>query len=71
MGNQEKEVYRYIEQMAEEQVLFLKSRYKMNPQDIIHMYGGQTLGDETYTDAVERIAAFNIIHASRNGFIAS
>ena len=68
---QEQEFFTHIEHLAEEQVLFLKNRYKMNPQDIIHMYGGQTLGTETYQDAVERIAAFNIMNAGKNGFVAN
>lgn len=70
MTQQEKEVYRHIKGMAEEQVLFLKSRYKMQPQEIIQLYGGRTLGDETYGDAVERIAVFNMQAAAKNGFVA-
>lgn len=57
--------------MAEEQVVFLKQRYEMSAVDIIQLYGGQTLGDETFDDAVERIALFNWYLASRNGFLAA
>lgn len=70
MTQQEKEVYRHIKHMAEEQVLFLKSRYKMKPQEIIQLYGGRPLGSETYGDAVERITVFNMQAASKNGFVA-
>lgn len=71
MTQQEREVYRHITHMAEEQVMFLKSRYKMKPQEIIQLYGGKTMGDETYGDAVERIAVFNIQTANKNGFVAN
>lgn len=71
MTQQEREVHGHITHMAEEQVLFLKNRYKMHPQEIIELYGGQTLGNESYDDAVERIATFNYMNASKNGFVAS
>lgn len=71
MTQQEREVYRHITHMAEEQVLFLKNRYKMKPQEIIQLYGGKAMGGETYSDAVERIAVFNIQTANKNGFVAN
>jgi len=71
MTKQEKEIIEYLEQMAEEQVLFLKNNCQMNPQEIIHLYGGSTLGDETYSDAVERITTFNMFNAGKNGFVVN
>lgn len=56
--------------MAEEQVLFLKNRYDMAPSDIISLYGGQPMGEETYHDAIERIAVFNWQYAGKAGFVA-
>lgn len=55
---------------AEEQVLFLKSRDKMLAQEIIRMYGGQSSAHDTYSDAIERIAVFNLANAAKNGFVA-
>lgn len=69
--NQELEVQEHLLRMAEEQVVFLKQKYQMQPADIINLYGGQTLGDETYDDAVERIALFNWCHATSRGFVAA
>ncbi len=71
MTKQQQEIDSTIHHMAEEQVLFLKTRYQMDPQEIIQLYGGHALGNETYLDAVERIAVFNIQTASKNGFLAS
>ena len=59
-----------IKELAEEQVVFLKSRYGMAPQEIIALYGGQSLGNETYIDAIERITVFNMQTAAKNGFVA-
>lgn len=71
MTKQQIEIDQTIHHMAEEQVLFLKNRYKMNPKEIIQMYGGNAMGNETYLDAVERIAVFNIQTTSKNGFLVS
>ena len=68
---QDYEIQQHLVWMAEEQVLFLKQRYNMLPVDIIHLYGGQTTGEESYADAVERIALFNWHHAASNGFVVS
>ena len=65
-----KQVDSAIHHQAEEQVIFLKNNYKMKPVDIISLYGGQPYGDESYRDAVERIAVFNMQNAAKNGFVA-
>lgn len=57
--------------MAEEQVLFLKNRYKMNPDEIISLYTGERLKDATYSDAIRSIALFNSQNAALRGFVAS
>lgn len=59
-----------IRYLAEEQVLFLKHNYNMQPREIITLYGGNAHGHETYRDAVERIAVFNLQSATKNGFVA-
>lgn len=66
----DKHLDKTIKYQAEEQVMFLKNNYNMKPTDIISLYGGQTLGNETYRDAVERIAVFNMQTATKNGFVA-
>lgn len=71
MTKQQLEVYHHIKHLAEEQVLFLKNRYKMPAGDIIRMYTGQESGTASYDEAVESIANFNLQHASKNGFLAS
>ena len=71
MTPQQLEVYSTVKRMAEEQVIFLKSRYKMEPGDIIHMYTGQRNAPASYEDAVESIALFNMQNASKNGFLVS
>jgi len=38
MTQQQIELQSTIQSMAEEQVLFLKNRYKMNPEEIISLY---------------------------------
>ena len=70
MTKHEKEIYQHLSHLAEEQVLFLKNRYKMRPQEIIQLYGGKPMGDETYRDAVEKITVFNMQTAHKNGFVA-
>lgn len=57
--------------MAEEQVLFLKNRYKMNPQEIINLYTGERKDNATYGDAIRSIMLFNAQNAHKHGFIAS
>lgn len=64
------ETMKTLAQQAEEQVLFLKSRDKMPAHEIISMYGGQASLHDTYSDAVERIAVFNMASAAKNGFVA-
>ena len=71
MTKQQLEVYHHIKHLAEEQVLFLKSRYKMPAGDIIRMYTGQQNDTASYDEAIESIAHFNLQHASKNGFLAS
>jgi hypothetical protein len=67
----EAETDKAIRQLAEEQVVFLKNRYGMGASDIIALYGGKSLGSESYYDAVEHIAVFNMETAHKNGFVAS
>jgi hypothetical protein len=67
---QQSEVTAAIESLAEEQVLFLKSRYKMEPADIINLYTGEKRGDATYSDAISSIVTFNVNNAQHQGFIA-
>ena len=71
MTNQQQEVSATIASMAEEQVLFLKSRYKMNPSEIIGLYTGENPKNATYTDAIRSIMAFNTKNAKQHGFVAS
>lgn len=59
-----------LRQQAEEQMLYLKNKDKMRAQDIIRLYGGEPYSGETYYDAVERIAVFNMANAAKNGFVA-
>ena len=61
---------RELYKQAEEQVLFLKACDNMRPGDIIMLYGGQPMHQESYRDAVERITVFNMANAARNGFVA-
>ena len=71
MTQQQREVNATIQSMAEEQVLFLKNRYKMNPSEIINLYTGEKSLSATYSDAIRSIVAFNSQTAKRHGFIAS
>ena len=71
MTRQELELNETIQTMAEEQVLFLKNRYKMNPEEIINLYTGEQRKHATYTDAIRSIMAFNAQNAKQHGFIAS
>lgn len=71
MTQQQRELNATILSMAEEQVLFLKNRYKMNPDEIINLYTGQKAEDATYSDAIRSIVAFNSQNAKQHGFIAS
>lgn len=60
-----------IQSIAEEQVLFLKNRYKMNPAEIISLYTGERNQGATYGDAIRSIMLFNSQNAKQHGFIAS
>lgn len=71
MTQQQREVNAAIQSMAEEQVLFLKNRYKMNPGEIISLYTGERRSDATYSDAIHSIMLFNSQSALQRGFIAS
>lgn len=71
MTQQQREVSDTIQSMAEEQVLFLKNRYKMNPEEIINLYTGERNQNATYGDAIRSIMVFNIQNAKQRGFIAS
>ncbi len=71
MTQQQIEVQATIQSMAEEQVLFLKNRYKMNPDEIINLYTGEKKRNATYTDAIHSIMAFNASNAKKHGFVAS
>ena len=71
MTQQQMEVYHHIKHLAEEQVLFLKNRYKMPAGDIVRMYTGESRGAVNYDDAIESIAKFNMQHASKHGFLVS
>lgn len=71
MTQQQREVNATIASMAEEQVLFLKNRYKMNADEIISLYTGERREDATYSDAIRSIMAFNSQNAKMRGFIAS
>lgn len=59
-----------IRNIAEEQVLFLRNRYRMNAKDIICLYTGEKVEKATYSDAIHSIVAFNLQNAQKNGFIA-
>lgn len=71
MSKQQIEVQAAIQSMAEEQVLFLKNRYKMNPTEIISLYTGERPEKATYSDAIHSIMAFNAQNAKKHGFVAS
>ncbi|MFM9889368.1 MAG: hypothetical protein ACKVOE_01800 [Rickettsiales bacterium] len=71
MTKQQLEVHATIQSMAEEQVLFLKNRYKMNPEEIISLYTGESKAKATYSDAIRSIMVFNTQNAKQHGFIAS
>lgn len=71
MTQQQREVQATILSMAEEQVLFLKTRYKMNPTEIINLYTGEKAASATYSDAIRSIVAFNSQNAKQHGFVAS
>ena len=71
MTQQQRELQDTIQSMAEEQVLFLKNRYKMNPTEIITHYTGEKNDAATYSDAIRSIMTFNSQSAKSHGFIAS
>jgi len=71
MTQQQIEVQATIQSMAEEQVLFLKNRYKMNPEEIISLYTGERNSLATYGDAIRSIMMFNTQNAKKHGFVAS
>jgi hypothetical protein len=71
MTKQQREVHETIQSMAEEQVLFLKNRYKMNPSEIITLYTGERIDQATYGDAIRSIMLFNMQNAKKHGFVAS
>ena len=71
MTKQQREVTAAIQSMAEEQVLFLKTRYKMDAGEIISLYTGERRVDATYTDAIRSIMLFNSQSARQHGFVAS
>jgi hypothetical protein len=71
MSKQQLDVHNTIRSMAEEQVLFLKNRYKMNPTEIISLYTGERPAEATYTDAVHSIMAFNASNAKKYGFVTN
>lgn len=71
MTQQQRELNATIQSMAEEQVLFLKNRYKMNPTEIINLYTGEKAASATYSDAIRSIMLFNSQNALKHGFVAS
>lgn len=71
MTQQQRELNATIQSMAEEQVLFLKNRYKMNPTEIINLYTGEKAASATYSDAIRSIMLFNSQNAMKHGFVAS
>lgn len=71
MTKQQIEVQTVIQSMAEEQVLFLKNRYKMNAEEIINLYTGQRMSQATYGDAIRSIMLFNMQNAKKHGFVAN
>jgi len=70
MTQQQIELQSTIQSMAEEQVLFLKNRYKMNPEEIISLYTGERKSKATYGDAIASIMSFNAQNAKKHGFVA-
>ena len=71
MTQQQREVQATIQSMAEEQVLFLKNRYKMDAEEIINLYTGEKRPRATYGDAISSIMAFTENNARKHGFLAS
>ena len=71
MTQQQREVNATIQSMAEEQVLFLKNRYKMDAEEIISLYTGEKRKDATYSDAIRSIMLFNSQNAKQHGFVAN
>ncbi len=71
MTQQQRELNATIQSMAEEQVLFLKNRYKMNAEEIISLYTGEKSETATYGDAIRSIMAFNSQNAKQHGFVAN
>ena len=71
MTEQQRQVQATIMSMAEEQVLFLKNRYKMNPEEIISLYTGERKDHATYSDAIQSIMAFNTSNARQHGFVVN
>lgn len=71
MHKQTSDMHETIRNIAEEQVLFLRNRYRMNAKDIICLYTGERVDKATYTDAIRSIVTFNMQNAQKNGFFAS
>lgn len=71
MTRQQQEVNATIVSIAEEQVLFLKSQYRMQPEEIVQLYTGRNCVRATYHDAINSIAHFTASTAKRQGFLAS
>ena len=71
MTQQQREVQATIQSIAEEQVLFLKNRYKMAPSEIISLYTGKQHDAATYGDAITSIMSFTANNAQKQGFLAS
>lgn len=71
MTKHQREVYATITSMAEEQVLFLRTSYKMEPEEIVSLYTGEECSRATYGDAISSIAAFTASNAKRQGFLTS
>ena len=57
--------------IAEEQALFLRSRYQMQPDEIVSLYTGQECIGATYEQAINSIYEFNVLQAKNHGFLAS
>ncbi len=71
LTKQQREVNATIQSMAEEQVLFLKNRYKMNPAEIVNLYTGEKNRSATYSDAIQSVMVFNLKNAKQHGFVAT
>jgi len=71
MTKQQQQVQSVIQSMAEEQVLFLKNRYKMSADEIINLYTGERKSNATFSDAISSVMMFNMQNAHKHGFVAS